>query len=428
MDKNILSVKALTRYIKMRLEGDERLQQIWVQGEISNFTHHSSGHMYFTLKDKDSRVKCVMFSSYNASLGFIPKNGDHVLARGSISVYERDGQYQFYVTKMQPDGIGSLYLAFEALKRKLEAEGLFAEERKRRLPKFPQTVGLVTSPTGAAVRDMITTLQRRYPLAAILLFPVQVQGKQAARSIARAIEAVNAHGKADLLIVGRGGGSLEELWAFNEEPVARSIAASAIPVISAVGHETDYTIADFVADIRAATPTAAAELAVPHLEELRQSLHHLSSRLDRALTAHYYEPAQRLDRLAQRLRYGMAQRLRQAEVRYQRAERRLSAFQPSEQVRSLRQRLESHSKQLAGAMQGLLHQQKLRFVGTIRQLDALSPLKVMARGYSLAYRVSDGALMKSVRQAASGDDVRIRLHDGELQCEVKTIREIDSGM
>ncbi len=424
MDKNILSIKALTRYIKMRLEGDERLQQIWVQGEISNFTHHSSGHMYFTLKDKDSRVKCVMFSSYNASLGFIPKNGDKVLARGSVSVYERDGQYQFYVSKMQPDGIGSLYLAFEALKRKLDAEGLFAIERKRTLPKFPRTVGLITSPTGAAVRDMITTLQRRFPVAAILLYPVQVQGKQAAPSVARAIQAMNTHGAADILIVGRGGGSLEELWAFNEETVARSIAASEIPVISAVGHETDTTIADFAADIRAATPTAAAELAVPHLDELQQQLRHMTSRLDRALTAQYYEPAQRLDRLSQRLRMSMEQRLRQADQRYQRIYRRLTVFQPHEQVRSLRRQLDSHAKQLDVAMQGLLHQRKLRFAGAVRQLDALSPLKVMARGYSLAYRESDGVLMKSVHETSLGDDVRIRLHDGILHCEVKGTQEL----
>lgn len=428
MDKQILSVKALTRYIKLKLEGDPRLQQIWVQGEISNFTHHSSGHMYFTLKDKDSRVKCVMFSSHNVSLAFIPKNGDHVLVRGSISVYERDGQYQFYVTKMQPDGTGSLHLAYEALKRKLEGEGLFAPERKRKLPKFPQTVALVTSPTGAAVRDMITTLQRRFPLAAILLFPVQVQGKQAAPSIARAIEAANAHGQADVLIVGRGGGSLEELWAFNEEPVARSIAVSAIPVISAVGHETDFTIADFVADIRAATPTAAAELAVPHLEELRQHHGHVTSRLNRALTAHYYEPTQRLDRLVQRLHNSMDHSLRQAEIRYQRAERRLSVFHPGEQVKGLRKQLEANTKQLAIAMQGMLHQRKLRFAGNVRQLDALSPLKVMARGYSLVYKEADGALMKSVRQTTAGEEVRIRLHDGELHCEVRSIQEIDSAL
>ncbi|WP_232282324.1 exodeoxyribonuclease VII large subunit, partial [Paenibacillus sp. oral taxon 786] len=256
----------------MKLESDQVLTDVWIRGEISNFTHHSSGHMYFTLKDADSRIKSIMFASYNQRLPFRPKEGTRVIARGNVSVYERDGQYQFYVTHMQPDGVGSLYLAFEQLKQKLEAEGLFAPGRKRPLPRFPKTIGVVTSPTGAAVRDILTTLGRRYPQAAVILYPVLVQGKGAAPSIVKAIRTLNAMGEADVLIVGRGGGSLEELWAFNEEQVARAIYESAIPVISAVGHETDFTIADFVADLRAATPTAAAELAVPHTAELRALL------------------------------------------------------------------------------------------------------------------------------------------------------------
>ncbi|MGG3275678.1 exodeoxyribonuclease VII large subunit, partial [Paenibacillus macerans] len=225
----------------MKLDSDRLLSEVWIRGEISNFTHHSSGHMYFTLKDESSRVKCIMFASYNQRLPFRPKEGAKVIARGNVTVYERDGQYQFYATQMQPDGIGSLYLAFEQLKQKLEAEGLFAPERKRPLPRFPRTIGVVTSPTGAAVRDILTTLQRRYPQAAVILYPVLVQGKGAAPSIVKAIRALNAMGEADVLIVGRGGGSLEELWAFNEEQVARAIYESAVPVISAVGHETDFT-------------------------------------------------------------------------------------------------------------------------------------------------------------------------------------------
>ncbi|MED4602401.1 exodeoxyribonuclease VII large subunit, partial [Paenibacillus validus] len=262
--RTIYSIKELNRVIKNKLEADDALQNVWVRGEISNFTHHSSGHMYFTLKDADSRLKSIMFASYNQRLGFIPKEGTKVLACGNISVYERDGAYQFYVTQMQPDGIGSLYLAYEQLKKKLEAEGLFAPERKKPIPAFPRAIGVITSPTGAAVRDIIITLQRRYPSVPVLLYPVLVQGKQAAPSIVRAVEEMNRLNEVDVLIVGRGGGSLEELWAFNEEIVARAIYASVLPVISAVGHETDFTIADFVADLRAATPTAAAELAVPH--------------------------------------------------------------------------------------------------------------------------------------------------------------------
>ncbi len=248
----------------MLLEGNDRLQNVWVRGEISNFTHHTSGHMYFSLKDADSRLKCIMFASYNQKLAFIPREGAKVLACGNISVYERDGQYQFYVTQMQPDGIGSLFMAFEQLKKKLEAEGLFAPAAKKPIPRFPKAIGVITSPTGAAVRDIITTLQRRHPSVPVLLYPVLVQGKQAAPSIVKAIRDMNEMNEVDVLIVGRGGGSLEELWAFNEEIVARAIHASVLPVISAVGHETDFTIADFAADLRAATPTAAAELAVPH--------------------------------------------------------------------------------------------------------------------------------------------------------------------
>ncbi len=269
----IFSIKDINRYIRMKLESDQLLGDVWLRGEISNFTHHSSGHMYFTLKDKDSRLKCIMFASHNQKLPFIPKEGTKVLARGNISVFERDGNYQFYVTQMQPDGIGSLYLAYEQLKRKLEAEGLFEASRKKTIPRFPSVIGIITSPTGAAVRDIIITLQRRHPSVPVLLFPVLVQGAGSASAIVRAIEMMNQMAEVDVLIIGRGGGSLEELWAFNEEAVARSIAASKIPIISAVGHETDFTIADFVADLRAATPTAAAELAVPHMLSFNHSYH-----------------------------------------------------------------------------------------------------------------------------------------------------------
>ena len=296
-EARIFSVKEITRYIRMKLESDGLLADVWLRGEISNFTHHTSGHMYFTLKDEASRIKCVMFAAHNRRLPFTPRDGTKVIARGSVTVYERDGNYQFYVTQMQPDGIGSLYLAFEQLKRKLEAEGLFDPARKRPLPRFPRTIGVVTSPTGAAIRDILTTLGRRYPQAKVALVPVLVQGEGAAPSIVRAIELLNRLGEADVMIVGRGGGSIEELWAFNEEIVARAIAASRIPVISAVGHETDFTIADFVADLRAPTPTAAAELAVPHVLELKETLEHLKRRMRGALAAAVESRRQRLERI-----------------------------------------------------------------------------------------------------------------------------------
>lgn len=436
-----ISVKELTKYIKARLENDHRLGDIWVKGEISNFTRHSSGHMYFTLKDADSRVKAIMFASYNQRLPFLPKDGAKVLARGSISVYERDGQYQMYITQMQPDGIGSLYLAYEQLKRRLAEEGLFDPSIKKPIPRFPRTIGVATSPTGAAVRDIITTLSRRYPAAGVQLYPVLVQGTQAAASIVRAIEAFNAAKEVDVLIVGRGGGSLEELWAFNEEPVARAIFASEIPVISAVGHETDFTIADFAADLRAATPTAAAELAVPHHLELKQQLAYETQRLYRGLMRQLQEsrerlerakrspylanprkqllePVERLDRLTEQLRFRMGQRLGRYRERQLGFARSLARHDPREQAVFARRRTEAAQRQLATAMLALMRQKRSGFGGLARQLDALSPLKVMQRGYSLVYNERETELIKSIQQIQPGDLVKVRLGDGRLDCHV----------
>ena len=444
--EQVLSVKDLTRYIKMKLEGDAVLQDVWVRGEISNFTHHTSRHMYFTLKDKESRIKCIMFASNNQRLGFLPRDGTKVIARGSVSVYERDGQYQMYVTHMQPDGIGNLYLAFEQLKKKLGEEGLFAPERKKPLPKFPRAVGVITSPTGAAVRDILTTLQRRYPSVPVLLYPVLVQGEQAAPSIVRAIEAMNRHGEADVLIVGRGGGSLEELWAFNEEIVARSIAASRIPIISAVGHETDFTIADFVADLRAATPTAAAELAVPHHLELKQHLAHLKQRLLKGVASQLsvkrerlvrlrrlpalaqprrqlMQPAERLDRLRERLLYRMESRAVQARQKVIQLERKLSEHNPAQQLAFARKRLDTAGKMLAQAMQAEMKGKRNQWTAMLRQLDALSPLKVMQRGYSLVYDEHEKQIVNSINQVQPGDLLRIRLTDGKLDCHVWGMEE-----
>lgn len=442
-DKRILTVKELTRYIKMKMESDPILVDVWIRGEISNFIHHSSGHMYFTLKDSDSRIKCVMFASQNQRLPFLPKNGSKVLARGSLSIFERDGQYQLYVTQMQPDGIGSLYLAFEQLKQKLEQEGLFAPHVKKPIPAFPKVIGVITSPTGAAVRDIMTTLQRRLPSVSILLYPVLVQGEQAAPSIVRAIEAMNRLKEADILIVGRGGGSLEELWAFNEESVARSLFASDIPVISAVGHETDYTIADFVADLRAATPTAAAELAVPHHIELSQQLSSLSrrlylgtvmqvqtkreqmTRLQRSpvlLQPRKYlmQPVQRADRLREQLTYKIRAKLHAAVQLAERAEHKLSAYNPREQLRSERSRLGTFRLMLTQTMQNTRKEQRQLLASRIRQLDALSPLKVMQRGYGLIYKAE--TLVKSVEQIEMGDRLTIRLADGSAACEVRSLK------
>jgi exodeoxyribonuclease VII large subunit len=450
-DKRILSIKDLNRYIKMRLESDNTLQDVWVRGEISNFTHHSSGHMYFTLKDADSRLKSIMFASHNQRIGFIPREGTKVLACGNISVYERDGQYQFYVTQLQPDGIGSLYLAFEQLKKKLSDEGLFGSERKKPLPRFPKAIGVITSPTGAAVRDIMITLQRRYPTVPILLYPVLVQGTQAAPSIVRAIEAMNRMNEVDVLIIGRGGGSLEELWAFNEEKVARSIFASIIPIISAVGHETDFTIADFVADLRAATPTAAAELAVPHHLELKQQLAYFNQqlysglanqlernreRLRRARRSPVFlnprrqllvQPMERLDRTREQLGYKMRRRLAKLQERHLKLDRSLSSFNPKEQVIFAKRRLGSTIRQLQQAMQTARNQKRQGLVAAMRQLDALSPLKVMQRGYSLVYDENQQQLIKSVQQVQIGDILKLRLSDGRVDCHVWSMEEKQNG-
>ncbi len=432
----------------MKLESDVLLGDVWLRGEISNFTHHSSGHMYFTLKDKDSRLKCIMFASHNQRLPFIPREGSKVMARGNVSVYERDGNYQFYVTAMQPDGIGSLYLAYEQLKSKLETEGLFAESRKRPIPRFPRAIGVITSPTGAAVRDIIITLQRRHPSISIYVFPVLVQGTQAAPSIVKAIESMNRFGEVDVLIVGRGGGSLEELWAFNEEPVARSIAASQIPIISAVGHETDFTIADFVADLRAATPTAAAELAVPHVAELQQQLARQRQRLEQSLRMlvqgrkeqlqrvrrspffvhprkYLLDQAQRLDRLQERLQHRTLRLAERRKAKLERLQSQLAGHHPGEQAAFAAKRLQGDVKRLEQAMVSSLKERRLQLHSAIRQLDALSPLKVMARGYSLVYDEQEKRLIKSIADVQPGDLVRVKVADGQLDCHVWSMKGED---
>ncbi|WP_425262778.1 exodeoxyribonuclease VII large subunit [Paenibacillus thermotolerans] len=430
----------------MKLESDALLQDIWVRGEISNFTRHSSGHLYFTLKDKDSRIKAVMFAAQASRLPFMPKDGTRVIARGNVAVYERDGQYQFYASSMQPDGIGSLYLAYEQLKRKLEEEGLFAAERKRPIPRFPKAIGVITSPTGAAVRDIIITLQRRYPSIPVLLYPVSVQGTGAAPSIVKAIRTMNERKETDVLIVGRGGGSLEELWAFNEEAVARAIASSVIPVISAVGHETDFTIADFVADLRAATPTAAAELAVPHRLELKQSIRHLSLRLESGLQAQVtrkrerlarlkrspfltdprrqlmLQQTERLDRLTSSLMLKAKARASLSRDRFARLDRRLANASPRDSIRQASRRLDMSKLKLLQLVNAQVKDARHALSVELRRLDALSPLKVMQRGYSLVYNEKK-RLVKSIDQVQLGDLVRVQLSDGALDCQVWSMRE-----
>lgn len=441
MEQRILSIQELNRYIRQKFEADPLLPEVWVRGEISNFTHHSSGHMYFTLKDTGSRVRAIMFASHNKRLPFIPREGTRVVALGSVSVFERDGQYQLYLTEMQPDGVGSLYLAYEQLKKKLESEGLFDEGGKRKIPTMPRAIGVITSPTGAAVRDILTTLGRRFPGVPVMLYPALVQGKEAAASIVRGIRILNRLGEAEVLIVGRGGGSLEELWAFNEEIVARAIYDSAIPVISAVGHETDFTISDFAADLRAATPTAAAELAVPDRRELQQRIAQLEQRLrgallrraaqererlarlqrsavlrqpERALQPH----AQRLDGLTRRLTSRTDAKLAASRDKHTRLHSRLTRFYPGAQLQLAARQLGALDGKLTSAMNVAVKDRRQRLLGSVRQLDALSPLKVMARGYGLVYDENEEKLIKSAREVREGDRIIVRINDGSLDCQV----------
>lgn len=395
-----VSVTQLTQYIKLLLDRDEILSQACVRGELSNYKIHSSGHHYFTLKDEGAVISCVMFRSDAMRLLFRPETGMKVILSGRVSLFPKSGQYQIYVSHMQPDGVGDLAVAFEQLKKKLSAEGLFDPARKKPLPRYPGTVALVTSPTGAAVQDMIRILGRRWPLARVLVCPVRVQGAGAAEEIAAMLDYVDGHDLADVIITGRGGGSMEDLWAFNEEIVARAIARCDIPVISAVGHEPDVTIADFVADVRAATPSNGAEIAVCDQSELRDALGQLTVRLTRAQDRRISALTDRLNRLK------ASPVMRSPEGAIQQRELLLEL---------LRQRLEH-----AGTRR--FQQEEQRLARLAGRLDALSPLKVLARGYALASR-EDGTVIRAAGELTPGEPIRLRLGQGSARCTVDTIEK-----
>ncbi|WP_236588138.1 exodeoxyribonuclease VII large subunit [Tumebacillus amylolyticus] len=444
--REIPTVTMLTMKIKNMFENNPSLQDCWVRGEISNFTHHSKGHMYFTLKDPNSRIKAIMFAGNNRYLKFIPKEGMKVIVHGYVSVFERDGAYQLYVDDMQPEGLGSLFLALQQLKEKLQREGLFDAVHKKPLPSFPRVVGVITSPTGAAVRDIITTISRRFPVADVLLHPVIVQGPGAPSSVAEAIRAMNELGEVDVLIVGRGGGSLEELWAFNEEIVVRAIHASTIPVISAVGHETDTTLADFVADVRAATPTAAAELAVPHIVELRRRIDTLQMGLQKHLLDRVKDGRKRLERVESstvftrpthqlnqwrqvidnqedRLQLALTRLANQQNRRLSQLEARLVQVSPVERAKRMEQQLMYAVERLTRATGQVVQRDENRFERMLDKLDAYSPLNVMRRGYSLAYTSGKKRLIRSVRDVNPSDQVLVRVKDGWLDCQVWGLEE-----
>jgi len=375
----VVSVTELNSYLKEKLEDERLLRNIWVKGEISNYKHHSSGHMYFTLKDKESTIRAVMFKSYNFNLPCKPANGLSILVRGNISVFVRDGQYQLYVEELHPEGYGVLSLAFEQLKKKLQEEGLFAPDRKKAIPFLPRKIGIVSSPTGAAIRDVLTVALRRFPKLNIIIYPTQVQGDQAPGQIVKAIEILSKIENLDVIIIARGGGSLEELGAFNTEIVARAISECGIPVITGIGHETDFTIADFVADVRAATPSAAAELAVPVKQDLLQYLSQLERRLERT---------------------------------------------PKNYLNQRRQLVDSLERELLATTKSNIKDCSTGLNLAVEKLNLLSPLNILSRGYSICRGVQSGAVITSTKQTSLGQQVEIILSLQEkLICQVREMRE-----
>lgn len=400
MSRQVLSITQINEYIKVKMDQDPQLADVVVRGEISNYKMYPSGHHYFTLKDDGAALKCVMFRGNAQRLRFRPDNGMKVLAMGKISVYPRDGAYQLYCTAMTSDGVGDLHAAYEQLKAKLYAQGLFDPAHKKALPKYPGVIGIVTSSAGAALHDMLRILKKRYPLTKVVLLPVRVQGAEAPAEIAAAIHYANVHGLADLLIVGRGGGSLEDLWAFNDERVAYAIYQSEIPVISAVGHEPDVTISDYVADLRAATPSNAAELAVPDQDSLRQTLDSMTSAM-----ATY-----------------ISRQLKAARIHLNTLSASPGLQSPMGYIQQRNKALQLLANQLYAHENQKIAYSKQRYIALTAKLDALSPLKVLTRGYALP-RSADGAVIRSVRQVEVKDEIRITLTDGELAAQVLEVKE-----
>ncbi len=397
----VLSVSQLNRYIKMNFDADENLANIFISGEISNFTnHYRTGHLYFTLKDDSAAVRAVMFNSSAKRLKFMPEDGMKVIARGRVSVYEASGQYQLYVDDMQPDGVGALNLAYEQLKEKLQKEGLFSELHKKPLPPYPEKVGVITSPTGAAVRDIINVLGRRFPYAEIVFCPVLVQGEGAQLQLTDAVNLFNSERAADVIIIGRGGGSIEDLWEFNDEGLARAVYNSEIPVISAVGHETDFTICDFVADMRAPTPSAAAELAVPDANELQYALSALKNRMFLNVSSGIADRRSRLEYLTSKG----------------------ALKSPDEMLSNRSQRLDTAFSKMLSSYENRIGGKKVEFISAATALSKLDPMSVLMRGFAF---VSDksGKNVYSSQALAKGDKINVRFHDGSAVCEVKEITQ-----
>ena len=394
MTYNPISVTELNKYIKNKIDSDEVLNNVLVKGEISNYKHHYTGHLYFTLKDENSLIKCIMFKSSAVRLKFEPRDGMKIMAFGTVSVFERDGVYQIYVKAMQEDGMGSLYKAYEELKAKLEKEGLFDVNHKKQIPTFPKCIGVLTSNTGAVIKDIINVSTRRNPNVYIKLLPVPVQGEGAAEKIADAIKLMNNEQLADVIIVARGGGSLEDLWPFNEEIVARAIYDSKLPVISAVGHETDFTIADFVADLRAPTPSAAAELAVPNISDL----------------------VLKLDSYSNRFKLALKKKVELMRLRYEKCMNSRVFKEPTQKINEKYMIIDLKIKSIQNSMISIYKDKKTYMIKQISKLDALSPLKTLTRGYSIIQK--NGKVIKSVNDIKKDDEVDFRLTDGIAKAKI----------
>lgn len=437
----------MTKYIKRKFDADPHLREVYVKGELSNVKMHSSGHIYFTLKDDAARIQATMFRTAAAKLAFKPEEGMMVYIRGDVNVYETAGIYQLYVQTMEPDGIGGLFIAFQQLKETLQREGLFNPNFKQAIPPFPKAIGVLTATTGAAIRDICTTIQRRYPQAEICIYPTLVQGAGAAANIAKNIQLANRHAQCDVLIVGRGGGSIEDLWAFNEEIVARAIFESRIPIISAVGHETDTTIADFVADLRAPTPTAAAELAVPNQHELKERITTNVARLQQIVTAQLRFERNRLQKYQQsyplatpeKLYRPFIERLAHTDMKLQQAMQvymlkkrneaektfaKMQFFSPQKSIQMEQQKLAQLHNELNRAVQHRLNEGKSQLHSTIRTLAALNPLAMMEKGFNLTYR--ENQVIKEAAQLALDDAIEIHYQDGIVRAKVMDI-ELQKG-
>ncbi len=395
MQYNPITVTDLNKYIKGRIDNDEMLNNVLVKGEISNFKKHYTGHMYFTLKDENSLIKCVMFKTYTTHLSFMPKDGMKVIVLGGVSVFERDGVYQIYAKAMKEDGLGNLYVAYEELKNKLSNEGLFDEKYKKPIPFMPKTIGVLTSNTGAVIRDIINVSTRRNPNVNIRLYPVPVQGNGAGEKIAEGIEFMNKNKLADVLIIGRGGGLIEDLWPFNEEIVARAMFNSEIPIISAVGHETDFTIADFVADLRAPTPSAAAELAVANIDDVRETLKTYNNRY----------------------KVSLKKKIELMKMSYEKCMTRQAFKNPTQKINEQYMLIDMKVKSLQNSILLKIKEDKTKFVKEVAKLDALSPLKTLTRGYSIISK-QDGRIAKEVKDLSQGEKVSIRLSDGSVDAQV----------